>query len=142
MTELGRFGVTVSSGEILLSASVTPSHRSLLASYRMNAHRGDDTVRALIMRDLRSFLDLGALDPASDLIIVLALFMREESRSARRLMLATSRRRDAITLQHWRGAGRTRYAVGKGKAGACLKAIEVPLGQMDVCEEGENESPC
>lgn len=142
MTELGRFGVTVSSGEILLNASVTPSHRSLLASYRMNAHRGEGAVRALIMRDLRSYLDLGALDPASDLIIVLALLMREEGRSARRPTLATSRRRDAITLQHWRGGTRARHAVCRGNTAVCLKAIDISLAPMDVCEQAETESPC
>jgi hypothetical protein len=139
MTELGRFGVTVSSGEILLSASVTPLHRNLLASYRMSAHRGEDGVRQLIMRDLRNFLDLGALDPASDLLIVLALFTREAKRCDRRLTLATCRQRDAITLQHWRG-GHMRYAAGKGKAPQF--GPEALAGQIEGCEDGETDSPC
>lgn len=141
MTELGRFGVTVSSGEILLSAAVTSSHRSLLASYRMSGHRGEDGVRQLILRDLRSFLDLGALGPASDLMIVLALFMRETKRCDRRLALATCRQRDAITLQHWRGGARMRYAVGKGKAQGFRNA-EALAPLVEGYDEGETDAPC
>jgi hypothetical protein len=76
MTELGRFGVAVTSDEVLLNAAVTPMHRNLLASYRMIAHRGEESALNLILRDLRGFLDLGALARATDLLIVLALFLR------------------------------------------------------------------
>jgi hypothetical protein len=142
MTELGRFGVAVTSDEILLSAAVTPMHRSLLASYRMNAHRGEDSARNLLLRDLRSFLDLGALDRATDLLIVLALFLRESRRCERRLTLATARHRDAITLQHWRGGARARYAVGKGRA-ACFEGIDAPaLDPSFHHDEDEVDSPC
>jgi hypothetical protein len=125
MTELGKFGIALTSNELTLSASVTPMHRSLLASYRINAHRGEDSARDLIVRDLRSFLDLGALERATDLLIVLALFIRESTRCERRLMLATRRHRDAIALQRWRGAPRAHYAVG-GSRGDGLQGARAP----------------
>lgn len=144
MTVLGRFGVALTSDEILLTASITPSHRSLLASYRMNAHRGADSARHLILRDLRNFLDLGALDRATDLLIVLALFTREEKKCDRRLSFATCRHRDAITLQHWRGGPR-RHAIGAAKA-PCFKSAETrrfddPAHRIDGRDEGEFDSP-
>lgn len=113
MTELGKFEISLASNEISLSAAVTPRHRALLASYRMNAHRGEESARSLIIRDLRSFLDLGALDRATDSLIVLALFMRETARrDRRRLMSASSRHHDSIALH--RGRARSDYTVGGG----------------------------
>ncbi|HEY8162752.1 MAG: hypothetical protein ACR650_07435 [Methylocystis sp.] len=112
MTELGKFGVAIASNEITLSASVTPMHRTLLASYRMNAHRGEESTRDLILSDLRSFLDLGALERATDVMIVLALFMKEAARCDRRLSLPMRRHRDAAA-QRWRGGARVHYSVGK-----------------------------
>lgn len=113
MTELGKFGVGLALNEITLTASVTPMHRTLLASYRMNAHRGEKSARDLILSDLRSFLDLGALERATDTLIVLALFMREAARNERRVSLTKRRHHDAIALQRWRGAPRAHYTVGK-----------------------------
>ncbi|WP_457796023.1 hypothetical protein [Methylocystis sp. S23] len=142
MTELGKFGIALASNEITLSASVTPMHRTLLASYRMNAHRGEDSARDLIVNDLRNFLDLGALDRATDLLIVLALFMRESTRCGRRLTFATRRHRDAIALQRWRGATRAHYAVGK-RPNAPAKAhppnlrLVAPDGRCETVDEEE-----
>ncbi|QGM98189.1 hypothetical protein [Methylocystis parvus] len=142
MTELGKFGIALASNEIVLSAAVTPMHRSLLASYRMNAHRGENSARDLIVRDLRSFLDLGALDRATDLLIVLALFTRETTRCERRLTFATRRQRDAIAFQRWRGAARAHYAVGKTRSadGPNGKTPNLRLVAPDgVCETIEDE---
>jgi hypothetical protein len=143
MTELGKFGVATTSNEITLTASVTRMHRTLLASYRMNAHRGEDSMRNLILRDLRSFLDLGALDRATDLLIVLALFMRETSRCERRLSLATRRHRDATAPQRWRSGARSHYAVGNGRGqnGAAVPTLRLvsPDGCVEATESEESE---
>ncbi len=129
MTELGKFGVAIASNEITLTASVTPMHRALLASYRMNAHHGEESARHLILSDLRGFLDLGAIERATDLMIVLALFMKEAARCDRRLSLATRRHRDAIALQRWRGCARAHYTVGKGRElGRAPKNPPMPAG--------------
>jgi hypothetical protein len=125
MTELGNFEIALTGKEISFSASVTPRHRALLTTYRMNAHRGQDSVRILLIRDLRSFLDLGALERATDLLIVLALFMRETARCERRLLCPAPRRHDAIALQP-RYVARGNYAVGKAKRepGPALRPVE------------------
>lgn len=142
MTEIGKFGIALTANDITLNAAVTSKHRALLASYRMNGHRGENFARDLIVRDLRNFLDLGALDRATDLIIVLALYMRETSRCDRRLMLATRRHRDAIALQGWRGAPRASYVVGsrpeqeKTSTRGKLRLV-APDGLREILEDEE-----
>jgi hypothetical protein len=135
MTELGRFGVTLASNELALTAAVTARHRRLLASYRMNAYRGEKDASERILQDLRQFLDLGALDRATDLLIVLALYMREAGRRERRLDLATSRQRDAICLQRWRGLARAGNVPLRGRRVAS-KSIELPC-----LDDAEGEGP-
>jgi hypothetical protein len=125
MTRFGRFGITLASNELALTAEVSAQHRSLLATYRMNGHRGENAARDRILEDLRNFLDLGALDRATDLLIVLALHPRESGRHARRLALATARQRGAICLQRWRGFTRAQTHPAKGR-GVPFKAIEAP----------------
>lgn len=136
MTELGKFGIALASDSISLSASVTPAHRTLLASYRMNAHRGEDSTRNLIIRDLRNFLDLGALDRATDLLIVLALYMRETARCDRRLLFATRVHRDAIALRRGRAA-HAHYAVAKARGERPALRIAAPESVTTV-EGDEN----
>lgn len=114
MTRFGRFGITLASNELAMTAVVTAQHRSLLATYRMNGHRSENAARDRILEDLRNFLDLGALDRATDLLIVLALHMREAGRHERRLALATARQRGAICLQRWRGSTRATPPKGRG----------------------------
>jgi hypothetical protein len=125
MTELGRFGVTLASNELALTDAVTARHRRLLTSYRMNALRGEKDASERILQDLRQFIDLGALDRATDLLIVLALYLREAGRRERRLDLATSRQRDAICLQRWRGLSRNGNVPARGRRVA-FKSIELP----------------
>lgn len=147
MTELGRFGVTLAANELALTAAVTPEHRSLLATYRMNAHRGESGARDRILEDLRNFIDLGALDRATDLLIVLALFLRETGRRERRLTLAVSRQRDAICLQRWRGSARGNHASAKGR-GAPFKDGTPHLDGLDGeslpqnLDGDEGDRPC
>ncbi|WP_442754529.1 hypothetical protein ACNHKD_16270 [Methylocystis sp. JAN1] len=139
MTELGKFEIALASDELTLSASVTPRHRSLLASYRMNAHRGEASARNLIIRDLRSFLDLGAIDRATDLLIVLALFMREAARCERRLLFASRRHRDAIALQRGRAAARAHYAIGKTRGEHAPTLRLVTPDDLTTTIEGEEK---
>ena len=139
MTELGKFGVALALNEITLSASVTPMHRTLLASYRMNAHRGETSARELILSDLRSYLDLGALDRATDILIVLALFMRETARNERRLSLAKRRQHDAIALQRGRGAARAHYAVGKNAKGLQQPNLRLVSSEKMHLDAAESE---
>ncbi len=134
MTELGRFGVTLSSNELALTASVTARHRSLVASYRMNAHRGEKDASERILQDLRQFIDLGALDRATDLLIVLALYLREANRRERALTIATSRQRDAICLQRWRGLARNGHVPARGRR-VVVKNVGLP------CLDGRGAEP-
>jgi hypothetical protein len=136
MTELGRFEIALAPDSISLSASVTPAHRTLLVSYRMNAHRGEDSARDLIIRDLRNFLDLGALDRATDLLIVLALYMRETARCNRRLLFATRVHRDAIALRRGRAA-HAHYAVAKARGE--LPALRTSAPESATTVEGEEK---
>jgi hypothetical protein len=148
MTELGRFGVTLASNELALKAPVTARHRNLLASYRMNAHRGEKDASERILQDLRQFVDLGALDRATDLLIVLALYMREAGRHERRLDLATSRQRDAICLQRWRGLSRNGHVPARGPRVALedigfrgLDAAAAEPAPLAVSEGDDSERP-
>lgn len=131
MTDLGKFGVRLASNEIALTAAVTAQHRSLLATYRMNAHRGENAACERILGDIRNFIDLGALDRATDLLIVLALHLRATGRRERRLRMATGRRRDAICLNRWRG-------VGRPAGGRTPKQIDAPFADSPGSPEGDD----
>ncbi len=118
MAEVGKFAIDIAANEISLNAPITPMHRSLLASYLMNAHRGHKSARDLILSDLRGYIDLGALERATDLMIVLALFLEEVRSHDRRspAFLATRRQREPIALQRWRGSQpRHPYFVARGR---------------------------
>jgi hypothetical protein len=51
--------------------------RSLLASYLLNLKRGPESVRDMMVSDLRCWLDLGAVQQAADLLIVLRQYLSE-----------------------------------------------------------------
>ena len=129
MAEFGNLSIAHWANELSLRASVTPMHRALLASYRMNAHRGEKAARDLILSDLRGFLDLGALDRATDLLIVLALFIERSGLIDGRLTTAPTsarRQREPISLQRWRNAQpRAAYSVNSWR-GNCLKSVAAP----------------
>ncbi len=61
--------------EVILGGTLTARHRALLSSYLFNLDRGAIAVRDMIVADLRSFLDLGALQRAADSLVVLRLFL-------------------------------------------------------------------
>jgi hypothetical protein len=67
----------LASNELVLGAVPASRHHCLLASYLLNSHRGLDAVRAMIVSDLRGYLDLGASSCAADLLIVLRMFLTD-----------------------------------------------------------------
>lgn len=128
MAEFGKLSIAHWANELSLRADVTPMHRALLASYRLNAHRGEKIARDLILSDLRGLLDLGALDRATDLLIVLALFVERSGLIEGRLTAATTtrRQREPISLQRWRNSQpRAAYSVNAWR-GKCLKSAVAP----------------
>jgi hypothetical protein len=69
--------VGLASNELVLGAVPSARHGSLLSSYLLNSHRGLDAVRAMIVADLRRFLDLGVPARAADLLIVLRMLLTD-----------------------------------------------------------------
>ena len=65
------------SHEMILCAEPSARHRSLLASYLLSLRWGESVVLDLILADLRSALDLGALTLAADLLLVLRCFLQD-----------------------------------------------------------------
>lgn len=63
------------SHEVVLGATLGQRHEALLASYLLNLSRGERFVLEMIVADLRGFVDLGALDLAGDVFVVLRLFL-------------------------------------------------------------------
>ena len=61
--------------EMVLGASPSAMHHSLLMSYLLNRERGLKTVCKMIVADIRASLDLGARKRAADLLIVLRRFL-------------------------------------------------------------------
>ncbi|HEY8005357.1 MAG TPA: hypothetical protein VIE66_00805 [Methylocella sp.] len=84
----------LASYEMVLDAGPTTKHRSLLLTYILNLRRGPVAVREMIVADIRASLDLGALDWAADLLIVLRLFLSDhpEARNSRDLDAPAYRR--------------------------------------------------
>lgn len=70
------------SHEMVLGATPTAKHDSLYASYLLHRDRGWEVVRDMIVADIRSSLELGALKQAADLLIVLRRFLLERLRVA------------------------------------------------------------
>ena len=65
---------------LIVGVEPEPRHQTLLQSYRLNMHRGHAVVRCMIVNDLLGYIDIGAHRVAADLLIVLRLFLSEESR--------------------------------------------------------------
>ena len=68
--------------EMLLGTTPTARHDSLYAGYLLHQGRGWEAVGDMIAADIRSSLELGALKPAADLLIVLRRFLLERLRIA------------------------------------------------------------
>lgn len=65
----------LASNEVVLGAVETKRHEALLSSYLFNLGRGREVVQDMIVSDLRRFLELGALNRASDTFLVLRMFL-------------------------------------------------------------------
>ena len=65
----------LAASEIFVGPTLAVRHRALLSSYMLNLDRGPMAVRDMIVADLRSSLDLGALHRAADQLLVLRLFL-------------------------------------------------------------------
>lgn len=61
--------------EIVLGPTPSAKHHLLLTSYLLNLKRGQEVVRDMMVSDLRRWLDLGAVQRAADLLIVLRQFL-------------------------------------------------------------------
>jgi len=68
-------------GALVVGVTPTARHYTLLKSYHLlNLHHGGAAVRRMIVCDLLSCLDIGALRCAADLVVVLRLFLSEAGR--------------------------------------------------------------
>jgi hypothetical protein len=65
------------SNEMVMGPVPSPRHRARLAGYLLNLKWGHATVREMIVADVRAALDLGALNRAGDLLVVLRLFLSD-----------------------------------------------------------------
>ncbi len=66
-----------------MGAVPSPKHRARLSGYLLNLKWGQATVREMIVADIRAALDLGALNRAGDLLVVLRLFLSEHPEARR-----------------------------------------------------------
>jgi hypothetical protein len=82
--------------EIVLRSTPSAKHRSLLASYLLNLKRGPESVRDMMVSDLRCWLDLGAVQQAADLLIVLRQYLSEYPEA--RLMRHSGGQKDLSAL--------------------------------------------
>ena len=67
----------VDSNEFMTDVTPSAAYASLHASYLLLQKRGWATVRNLIVADIRAALDLGASKRATDLLMVLRMFLFE-----------------------------------------------------------------
>ena len=65
------------SNEIVMGPVPSPRHLARLSGYLLNLKWGQATVREMIVADIRAALDLGALNRAADLLVVLRIFLSE-----------------------------------------------------------------
>ncbi|MFY9628764.1 MAG: polysaccharide deacetylase [Methylocystis sp.] len=63
--------------EMVLGAKPNEKHHRLLAGYLFNMRFGAATVRELIVADIRVAMDLGAVQRAADLLLVLRMLLEE-----------------------------------------------------------------
>ena len=72
------------SNEMVMGPVPSPKHRARLSGYLLNLKWGQATVREMIVADIRAALDLGALDRAGDLLVVLRLFLSDHPEARKR----------------------------------------------------------
>ena len=72
------------SNEMVVGPVPSPKHRARLTGYLLNLKWGQATVREMIVADIRVALDLGALNRAADLLVVLRLFLSDHPEARKR----------------------------------------------------------
>ena len=72
------------SNEMVVGPAPSPKHRARLTGYLLNLKWGEATVREMIVADIRAALDLGALNRAADLLVVLRLFLSDHPEARKR----------------------------------------------------------
>jgi hypothetical protein len=72
------------SNEMVVGPAPSPRHRARLTGYLLNLKWGQATVREMIVADIRVALDLGALNRAADLLVVLRLFLSDHPEARKR----------------------------------------------------------
>jgi hypothetical protein len=70
----------LSSREMLLGVSPSPRHRATLRGYLRLCHGNVREVQYVLINDLRSYLEIGARRFAADQLIVLRLFLADQTR--------------------------------------------------------------
>lgn len=120
--------------EIVLGASLSERHRTLLSSYMLHLDRGAIFVRQMIIADLRSFLRLGARKRAADLLVVLRMFL--------------SKHPDALCVGRYRsGLGRAslasnvRYETCQSPTPSRAGAVILPFRCSPASEHKNKNSP-
>ena len=103
----------LASNELVLGSIPSPEHDALLESYLLNGHRGLCAVRAMIVADLRGFLDLGVTARAADLLIVLRLLLTAHPEAG-----IVARSRSAEREAAFEAALLGHYVDARGRAGA------------------------
>ncbi|WP_018406867.1 hypothetical protein [Methylocystis rosea] len=58
-------------------ATVSPKQNQLLASYLLNLQKGEWFVFEMIVLDIQGLVDIGAQSLATDVFVVLRIFMRD-----------------------------------------------------------------
>ncbi len=61
--------------EMIVGATPSVKHSPLLAAYRLKLAKGRDAVRGMIVADIRDSVELGEIDFAADLLVVLRQFL-------------------------------------------------------------------
>lgn len=83
------------SSELFVNSEFSSKHKSLLLSYVLNLNHGPSAVREMIVKDIRAAIDLGAIQRAADLLLVLRVFLYDHP--------------EARMTQQPRSSGRGRY---------------------------------
>ena len=78
LEECAKFAA-LETNELFTGAVLSSRHQSLLSSYRLNLKRGPSAVRKMIVSDIRAAIDLGASKYATDLVLVLRMFLSKHS---------------------------------------------------------------
>ncbi len=67
----------LASNQIVLGATPSVKHRALLSSYLLSLWRGPEAVRGMMVADIGMWIDLGRVEQASDVLIVLRQFLSD-----------------------------------------------------------------